>query len=224
MLNKLNSISKAVKVITAHKIFCISVQRTGTTSVGQFFKENNFRVATWRVSKKNEWTASWFKGDYERIFKSRDFKLNQVFEDDPWFCLDFYKVLFQRLPNAKFVLVERDADQWFNSMVSHSKGKTLGNTHVHATIYQRMNDFYSLKLNQVKNNISQVDNLLPLDESHREHYTKIYKLRNLEVIKYFELYGKNRIVRVKLEDKDKWQSIGAYFNINVDKDYDVHAR
>src|SRR5690554_6122442 len=108
---KIKKASKIIKAFSQPKIFCISVQRTGTTSVGQFFREHNYRVATWTISRRNDWTVKWFKGDYENIFNSFDFKTSQVFEDDPWFCLDFYKVLFHRFPNSKFVLVERDADK-----------------------------------------------------------------------------------------------------------------
>ncbi len=142
-----------------NKIFCISYQRTGTTSTGQFFKDHGYKVATYGVSKHNAWTQSWLKGDYEKIFKSLHFKNHQVFEDDPWWCTDFYKVLFHRFPKAKFVLLERDADKWFNSMVSHSNGQTLGNTHTHSVLYNRTDEFYNkfpdLKLRYTK----EVDNL-----------------------------------------------------------------
>ena len=138
MLSKIKAIPGVLRAISSPKIFCISVQRTGTTSVGQFFRDHNFRVATWNDSRKNNWTLNWIKGDHKRIFESRDFKLNQVFEDDPWWCLDFYKILFHRFPNAKFILIERDADRWFDSMVSHSNGKTLGNTHQHTLLYNRL--------------------------------------------------------------------------------------
>ena len=224
MLDKVKSLTKALKVISAPKIFCISVQRTGTTSVGQFFKDHNFQVATWGVSRKNSWTVNWFKGDYERIFQSRDFKLNQVFEDDPWFCLDFYKVLFHRFPKSKFVLIERDADKWFDSMVRHSTGKTLGNTHLHASIYGRLKEFNDSKFENKNRYSSIIDNRLTLDESHRSFYKEIYENRNREVKFFFEEFGNDRIINLNLEDKDKWQKLGSYFNFQVDKDYNAHNR
>lgn len=223
LTNKVKAVPKVVRALTQPKIFCISVQRTGTTSVGEFFRQHNYRVATWGISRKNDWTVNWFKGDYEKIFDSLDFRTSQVFEDDPWFCLDFYKVLFHRFPNSKFVLVERDADKWFNSMLSHSNGKTLGNTHLHTIIYQRLSEFYETGLNETNLYSSKIDNLLPLNEAHRKHYTNIYNLRNREVKTFFELFGKDRLINVRLEDDDKWQKIGAFFNIKVAKDYEVHA-
>lgn len=223
MLNKLKVLPSVFKSALSQKIFCISVQRTGTTSVGQFFKEHNFRVATWDVSKKNDWTVNWMKGDYEQIFQSKDFKFYQVFEDSPWWYQDFYKVLFYRFPNAKFILLERDVNKWFDSMVSHSNGKSLGNTHRHALLYQRLEQFYDAKFEKTNLYTSKIDNLLPIEESHRKHYTSIYKLRNLEVKSFFEHFGEERIIVLRLEDQQKWQKIGAFFKIKVDKDYEVHA-
>ena len=40
------------------KIFCISFQRTGTTSVGQFFKDHGYLVATNPVSRANDWAPT----------------------------------------------------------------------------------------------------------------------------------------------------------------------
>ena len=199
------------------------MQRTGTTSVGQFFKDYDYKVATWNISRKNNWSVEWFKGDFESIFRSNDFRSNQVFEDDPWWCPDFYKVLFHRFPKSKFVLLERDADEWFNSMVKHSSGKTLGNTHLHAVIYNRLDEFSCNNFKEENRYTPILDNLLPLDETYRKKYTSFYKLRNKEVKDYFDRFGKDRIIIIQLEDKDKWQKLGLFLKIKVNLDYEVHA-
>jgi hypothetical protein len=222
-MNKIKALSGVLKSISSPKIFCISVQRTGTTSVGQFFKQHNFRVATWAVSRKNNWTLKWFKGDFDSIFRSKDFRLNQVFEDDPWWCSDFYKILFNKFPRAKFIMFERDPDSWFNSMVKHSGGKSLGNTHLHASIYHRLEDFYSAGYKEENKYTSKLDNLLPLGEQNRKHYIDFYRLRNNEIKDYFERFGKERIVMVQLEDPNKWQKVGLFFDINVEPNYKVHS-
>ncbi|NND62241.1 MAG: hypothetical protein HKN48_03500, partial [Flavobacteriaceae bacterium] len=105
------------KAAIKNKIFCLSMQRTGTTSVGTFFKEHGYAVADWPVSRDNLWSWKWENGNFEGIFNSKDFKRNGVFEDDPWWLPEFYKVLYHRFPKAKFVLLERDPDAWFKSMV-----------------------------------------------------------------------------------------------------------
>lgn len=56
----------AIKLIRKPKIFVISFQRTGTTSTGRFLSDHNYRVATYSISKRNNWTLKWFKGDFEK--------------------------------------------------------------------------------------------------------------------------------------------------------------
>ena len=204
------------------KIFCISFQRTGTTSVGVFFHDHGFPVATWGTALSNKWIASWFSGDHERIFSSPDFKQCQVYEDVPWGGTDFYKVLFHRFPDARFILVERSPEKWFDSMVSHSNGKTLGNTHRHACIYNREDEFHALgRLENIYT--EEIDNLLPLNESHRAHYQAIYTARNREARLFFEHHGKERLFTGRLEDADLWKKLGSFFSIPVKEGYRAHA-
>ena len=203
------------------KIFCISYQRTGTTSVGQFFKDHGYRVKGYnRIS--DEWTKLYITGNYEAIFSSKAFKDHQVFEDDPWFCLDFYKFLFHRFPDSKFVLLTRDADKWFDSMVSHSEGKTLGNTFTHSKLYKREKEYATLFPGNPFEKM-EIDNLLELNETHRLHYTDIYTDRNNEIVSFFDKFGKDRLVKSELENPNKWKTIGSFFNIKVSENYDSHA-
>jgi hypothetical protein len=213
---------RAIGIGHRPKVFCISFQRTGTTSVGKFFADHGHLVATWHVSRANEWSLAWMEGDHERIFRSPEFNRYQVFEDDPWWISDFYKVLFHRFPDARFVILERDADRWFDSMVSHSKGHTLGNSHLHAQIYDRGEEYaaFSGKPGLYSRTI---DNLLPLDERHREHYKRIYNGRNREVLWFFERFGPERLFHGRLEDPTIWRRMGEAFGIQVADTYTVHA-
>lgn len=206
------------------KIFCLSFQRTGTTSVGQFFKDFGYRVAGYDAERSTTWSKLRFLGDLDAIFHSSAFKKNQVFEDNPWFEEDFYKILFHRFPNAKFILFTRDANKWFDSMANHSYGKTLGNTFRHVKNYRREIEFYEKYTNQnYYENLHVIDNLLDLNESHREHYTSIYRRRNKEVIDFFNYVSPKSLFVGKLEDPDKWQKLGGFFNLTVPKDYSVHS-
>ncbi|WP_339611568.1 sulfotransferase [uncultured Planktosalinus sp.] len=205
------------------KIFCISIQRTGTTSVGQFFKDHNYKVAGYERKRSTEWSRMWFIGNFEAIFKSKDFKNHQVFEDNPWWSPGFYKVLFHRFPNAKFILFTRDPDKWFDSMVSHSNGKTLGNTYRHSRIYRRETEFDKLYPFSHDFNSKKIDNLLELNESHREHYKAIYETWNRDAKLFFEQFGSERIIKLELEDPLKWQKLGTFFNLDVKDGFEVHA-
>lgn len=205
------------------KIFCISFQRTGTTSTGKFFKNHGYRVAISNVNKINRWTEKYIKGDYEAIFNSAAFKANRVFEDAPWWCGDFYKILFNRFPRAKFILLERDADDWFNSMMNHSGQKNPGNTFRHSKTYRRQQEYYKLGLGEDHLYSNEVDNLLPLTEEYRDHYIEIYKLRNREVKEYFETFDRERLFCGKLKDEHLWENLGEFCGIEVKPGYSVHA-
>ena len=197
------------------KIFCISFQRTGTTSTGRFFNNAGYKVATWTISYHNQWTNKWFEGNYDAIINSDTFKNNEVFEDDPWWCCDFYKYIYHKIPNSQFLLFERDPNKWFDSMRSHSNGRTPGNSYIHCYIYNRLNEYHALNINDIKSH----DRLLTIDESHRNHYTNIYKARNIEIKKFFDRNDRNRLIYLKLEDPNKWHKIGKYFNIkNISND------
>jgi hypothetical protein len=209
---------------SAKKIFCISVQRTGTTSVGQFFKHFGYKVSTWDTSWANKWSYHWYNGDYEKIFSSKDFKSHEMFEDDPWWLPGFYKVLYHRFPDSKFVLLTRDSQQWFESMKKHSGGKTLGNTRRHVKIYQREKEFYQRldKEAGFKPDDVEIDNLLSL-EGMDEHYKTLYDIHNRQVVEFFEKFSPKSLFTGKLEDPKKWEKMGKFFGLSVPAGFEVHA-
>ena len=126
------------------KVFCVSMQRTGTSSVGKFFRDFGFAWAGWPADRRNSWSLSWYEGNYEKIFNSLEFKMTNAYEDSPWFLPGFYKVLFHRFPDAKFILFTREPDGWFKSMLKHSQGSVLGRAKVHCKIYRRELEYFEL--------------------------------------------------------------------------------
>lgn len=202
------------------KIFCISFQRTGTTSVGQFLKDAGYKVADWSVSHRNAWGRKWVNGQFEEIFNSDDFKQHQGFEDGPWFCPEFYRVLFHRFPRSRFILLERDAEAWFASMMSHSGGRSLGVTAVHAKIYQREAEY--LDLLEAASSPDDVDlNGLELD-GHRDHYTALYRTRNRETRRFFAENDPARLFSCRLEDPAKWTGLAAFLGLDPAQAHEVH--
>lgn len=205
------------------KIFCISMQRTGTTSIGGFFRDFGFNVSGYSESKKQGWTEKWFKGDYLSIIKDKEFIRTQVFEDDPWWCDDFYKFLFHYFPKSKFILFERNENAWFQSMVKHSGGQTLGYDWIHMHLYQRQQELYDFietekidleTLQRRKNGFSL--------ENKKQHYCNYYRCRNKAVKLFFELNGNDRLFQGNLEDSHKWIELGSFFDIKVPENYSVH--
>lgn len=155
------------------KIFCVSMQRSGTTSVGDWLESHGFVRAGCPTSVRLGWTRMWMEGNYEAIFSSPEFIRADVFEDDPWWCPDFFRVVAKRYPDARFILLERDPDAWFDSMCRHSGGRNPGWTDVHARVYDREVDLRDL--------LSRHPDLRPDAWSqfsiveHRDHYKAVYQ-------------------------------------------------
>jgi hypothetical protein len=206
------------------KVFCISMQRTGTTSVGDFLDEHGYRVARWGDSHFYNWSYLASIGDYESIFDSNAFRSYNAFEDGPWFHEDIYRLLFHRFPESKFILLRRDSNAWFNSMIRHSDGKVLGNTYRHCKRYRRLDEYYDKVDNDpdFKPTLNEIDNLLSL-KGKKEHYIRIYETYHRDVIEYFRRYDKKSLFVGRLEDPDKWSKIGIFLNIEVDREYRVHS-
>ena len=105
-------------------------------------------------------------------------------------------------------------------MIRHSAGTTLGNTYLHCKLYNRIEEFHKLPIdeNTKKESIhgSKLDRLMYIHESHRSFYTQIYNTRHREILDFFSTNDRNRLAFLKLEDSEKWNKLGHFLNVNVD--------
>lgn len=205
------------------KVFCISMQRNGTTSVGEFLQHHGYRVARYGMHS-TEWSQKWHKGDYEAIFRSKEFRKFDAYEDNPWWFPDFYRVIHCRFPSAKFILFTRDPDKWFDSMLKHEKIYTLMNNYTHNRIYQKLDLFYDKVDNDpaFTPEVYDPENHLPFDEA-RDHYLKVYNTYNREVLEYFTKHAPGQLFITELTDPEKWVKLGAFLRLDVKPGVEVHA-
>jgi hypothetical protein len=198
------------------------MQRTGTTSVGKFFRDFGYRCAGWGADKENDWSQCWYEGDYQKIFSSYDFKTANAYEDSPWWMPDFYRVLFHQFPDAKFILFTRDEDAWFQSMVRHSNGSVIGKSRIHCKVYGRELEYFELlksgKIDESVENQFHTEKTLKLD-GYAEHYKNVYRLHNLEVQDFFKRHAPEALHVGQLEDPEKWQKLGRFLGLAVPADY-----
>lgn len=208
------------------KVFCVSMQRTGTSSVGKFFRDFGFKWAGWPADEQHNWSGAWYDGDFERIFSAPGFLAADAFEDSPWFMPDFYKVLFHRFPGARFVLFTREPDAWFASMLAHSDGDIIGTGRIHCRIYRREQEYLDLvaagRLDPA------VENQLASRKTMKlwgrdEHYKAVYRLHNAEVREFFGRHSPGSLHVGALEDPDKWRKLGRFLGIDVPQGYVSHA-
>lgn len=101
------------------KIFCVGLNKTGTTTLEKTLQEFDFKLGNQR--KGELLTSAWSQRNFSEIL--RFCHTADAFQDIP-FSLPFtYIVLDQYFVNAKFILTVRDSDdQWYQSITKfHSK-------------------------------------------------------------------------------------------------------
>ena len=202
------------------KIFYVGMQRCGTKSFGEFYKKNGFPVCSWAQLAKNKWGHKIYDGKYLEVINSSEFNSYQVFEDGPFYRIDFVKFLYQCFPDSIFIYFHRPAEDWFKSMITHSNGKTLGinkkGLEVHCNLYDRLQDYLFIK-NKMKaypDKINLFDNF--------EHYTNQYKKHQDRIRLFFNDKPASRFFEASLYDKDKFKNLEEHFGLGLTKTDEVH--
>ena len=165
------------------RLFCISVQRSGTTSVGDWLEAHGLLRAGYPTSARLDWTRLWMRGEHEAIFQSPEFQRAEILEDDPWWCPGYYQFLATRFPDARFILLTRDPDDWFDSLCHHSGGLNPGWSDIHARIYDREADLRAVIASRDGIGPSE-PGLLSIAE-HKTHYQSVYRRHNQTVQEFF---------------------------------------
>ena len=132
-------IPKKIKIkhmIDDPKIFQIGFNKCGTTSIHQFFLDNDLKSIHWdkgklarRIRRNYEMNIPLLMG-YETFECFTD--MESAITDDIAY-IDFYKELDRQYPGSKFILNTRDMDNWINSRLNHGEGSYL-------EIYKRNNN------------------------------------------------------------------------------------
>lgn len=119
LINKLKKVINPVRVLGKRKIFCIGLNKTGTTSLQVALKDLNIIVGKQREAELL--LDDYIQKDYYSLKKYC--ASAQAFQDFPFSCPNIYEVVDQLFPSSMFILTVRDsAEQWYNSLVNfHSK-------------------------------------------------------------------------------------------------------
>lgn len=168
-----------------------------------------------------EWNRYASLGNYEAIFRSLDFRSAQAFEDNPWWSNEFYKYLSFRFPRARFILLERDGDKWFDSMLNHNLIPGLSESYEHCRQYRKLKLYYRQK--DIKDSPDAAGAAFPPMSEMRAHYISVYEEHNREAREHFQKVGPERLFYARLEDPEKWAQLGRFLRIKVERGYDVHA-
>lgn len=183
------------------RIFCLSFQKTGTTSVEVFLRGLNYPVAGWPVTKRNRWHIKAAAGRFQDIFRSVDFACYQAFADTPWFYPGLHRALFARYPNARFILLERDPAGWFDSLRHHGGGAPLEDPIFHAQVYAREADLLRAQ---------ETGEAFRITPDHAAHYQSVYTATNQAVSDFFMQHAPAQFFRARLEDNATWDALARF--------------
>jgi enoyl reductase-like protein len=186
------------------KIFIIGRNKTGTTSLKEFFANLGYRIG-------DQATAELFIDDYE----DKNFKnilsycdSAEVFQDAPFSWPETYKHVYKKYPNAKYILLERDSSEvWFNSLLRfHQKivkdGKPIDANDLKNFDYRRKGFLWQA---------AQV--VYGVDETtlyNKDMYIKNYEDYNTEVKELFK--GNNNFINISLSNKGAQVQLAEFLN------------
>ena len=181
------TISPSIKILQLmtlelnNKIFCIGLNKTGTTSLGYFLESVGFTVANQRECELL--LDHYVNRDFDSINQYVERSSSLVFQDVP-FSLPFtFSHLDRTFPNSKFILTVRNSpEEWYKSIHDfHSRffgsGKTptkeslLTSNYVYqGWSWKLMSDVFFVNENSLYN---------------KEEFVHFYQCYNQSVRKYF---------------------------------------
>src|SRR5690606_32403789 len=100
-------------------MFCIGLNKTGTTTLETGLKAFNYKMGDQKTGELL--FKDWYKRDFKKIIALA--KTADAFQDAPFSFPFTFIALDQHFPNAKFILTVRDSpEQWYKSLTTfHSK-------------------------------------------------------------------------------------------------------
>jgi len=201
------------------KIFCLSLQRSGTKSVGGFLRDNGFSVCTYRNSLEHRLQLMWHEKKIEELLRFVKKSEYNAYEDSPWWHGDLYKYIYNNISESKFILLERDPNKWFDSMIKHSGGKNPGNSFYHSETYGRLETLDWITSLRGNYNYKRDNNILDITQS-REHYLKFHWDYHAEIKSYFNLLGaEERLFYSRLETTS-WTDLADFVSLkSADANY-----
>mgnify|MGYP000344968982 CR=1 FL=1 len=188
------------------KVFCIGMNKTGTTSLKKAFEDLGFLVGSQRAAEML--LKNYIKNDCKPIFKY--VKSAQVFQDIPFSLPNTYKFLYNKFPNAYFILTVRDSpEQWVDS-ITRFHSKLFGNGKIPTKKQlEEANYVYKGFMWNAMKSIAPISDENPYD---REVLAQAYLNYNKEVEKFFK---KNncRFIKINLSEKGSYQKLIDFLGI-----------
>lgn len=188
------------------KIFCIGFNKTGSTSLYHAIKDLGFKSDKQTFQEGEFLMYNVRHGDFNSVFEWIEKRSDiELFKDVPFSLPNVWERLYEKYPDAKYILSERDTPkQWYNSI-----------TKFHIRLFKLLpfstwEDISKVDYRYTRNDGKGgflYDFMKYLNSNSKNPYEeknliRSYELHNIKVKKFFK-------------DKDNFISI----NVSNDKDY-----
>ena len=180
LIKKAKTIQATIKAWGKPKIFCVGLNKTGTTSLMKEMLLQDFAVGNQRQAELL--FDDWVKRDFKRI--SRYCRTAEFFQDAPFSYPYTFIAMDQAFPNSKFILTIRDnAEAWYSSLIRFH-GKLWGNGNIPPTADDLKNATYIDKGRPYRTRFM-VHDVPENDPYKKDAMLTYYHTHNNMVIDYF---------------------------------------
>ena len=194
-----------------HRIFCIGLNKTGTTSLGTFLEDVGFEVAKQR--KGEALLPDYINRDFNSIIKYCKDSKADVFQDVP-FSLPFtFAHLDNAFPDSRFILTQRnDPEQWYNSILKfHSDVFNNGQRPTYESLVKSKYIYEGWAWELMK------DVFIRSKEEmyEKSHFMDVYRNHIREIESYFKNKS-HKLISINLTVKDDFQRLCEFLNIQTE--------
>lgn len=182
------------------KIFEIGVAKTGSTSLHKALQILGFNVTSFQGHGKDMHYFDMLKPcNYN--YTMNMIKQGEAFEDVPWRNLPI-RLIDPLFPESKFILLERNNEEWFNSLLDHWKRKWTITNGVH----------------------KEYNNYLKYPEYIRKKYYKRKSNKYRRVKEFFskDVYGSLLVMNIC--EGDGWDKLCSFLNLPTPNEKFPHER
>ncbi|MFO7841297.1 MAG: sulfotransferase [Fidelibacterota bacterium] len=201
-----------LRALGKRKIFCIGMNKTGTTSLKEEMLLQGYPVGNQRRAERL--IDDWAKRDFRRII--RHCRTAQFFQDVPFSYPYTFIVMDHAFPGSKFILTVRDsAEAWYDSVIRFH-GKKWGRGNVpptaedlkHATYLYKGRPYHTRKLVYDVSDDDIYNKAVMLDH-YRTH------IRNVK--DYFR-HRPGDLLVINLKDRDSYPRFCEFLGIRQERD------
>ncbi|NBG66645.1 sulfotransferase [Acidiluteibacter ferrifornacis] len=202
-----NRIFVPLQIRNHPKVFCIGMNKTGTTSFICAMKDLGYVVGD--QAKGEQLLRDYRKNKFKRII---DYcRTAEVFQDVPFSLPKTYEYLDREFPKAKFILTVRDSsEQWYNS-ITKFHALRFGNGELPTSEQLKKADYiypsYMWHLMQAICNSSEKN---PYD---KDLLMDAYDVYNSQVISYFDNRPKDFLL-INLSNKDSYSKLVDFLGVS----------